>query len=395
MRYFKSGRAASAGPKRKASNRTLVWLLLVVAPLALAWESPPSSSDDILGLLGCGEPTSELSAEQAWVVQTAGEGNPFVYAAPQENGNILALAHRGDVFNISDGEARHVYNPETRASVVLSPSGDTFVVLGDQANKGIYTLLDASGATLGTPRISPRGYVRPIPGSSLIFSPEYQMAGIGKGVVVKGRIVNAGGEIQSTFPAHGLQFHRLTPNHVFYATIKEFVKTKITGEEEWRIPLRVEKFEAANDGEHLIVNFGEDTRAVMHYLNKEQVAKTSFDSVVWNLAISPSGKFSVATTQKEAHIFLEGVLQHSVALPVEFAISADISDLGEVVIGAQDEDHTGHLLLIDDAGGVAWESFGGIDDHAFRPNVRFYQDEDHFVVLDSTGLTAFAINRSI
>jgi len=220
------------------------------------------------------------------------------------------------------------------------------------------------------------------------------MAGIGKGVVINGRVINAVGEIQSTFPAEGLQFHRLTPDFVFFATVTEFVKTKITGEEAWRIPLRVEKFETAKDGEHLIVNFGEDTRVVMHYLNKEQVAKTALDSVVWNLAISKSGKYSVATTQKVAHVFLEGVLQHSVSLPLEFAISADISDIGEVIVGGQNEDHQGHLLLINDAGNIVWESLGDVDDHAFRPHVRFYQDEDHFVVLDSNGLTAFIINRS-
>ncbi|MCP4549299.1 MAG: hypothetical protein GY835_22835, partial [bacterium] len=212
--------------------------------------------------------------------------------------------------------------------------------------------------------------------------------------VVKGRIVNSDGEVQSTFPAEGLQFHRLTANHVFYATKKEFVKTEISGAEEWRLPTRVEKFEASRDGQRVIVNHGEDTRTVLHYQDATQIGTASFETVVWNLAFSPSGKFSVATTQKEAHVFSEGQLTHSAALPVEYTISADISDRGEVIIGAQDTDHTGRLLLLDDAGEVAWLSNGDIDDHAFRPHVRFYQDEDHFIVLDNSGLTAFSINRS-
>ncbi len=393
MKDLKDRRSQRGRPKKKKSSRTSVWLILVIASLTLAWESPPSSQNTF-GLVGCNRPGSEIGVEPSFTLQTTGENNPFVYVAPRETGEILALAHRGDVFNIFEGKARHVYNPENRASVVLSPNGDTFVVLGDQSNNELYSLFDALGAFLGMPQISPRGYVRPIPGSSLIFSPEYQMVGIDNRVVVNGRIVNANGEIQSTFPAKGLQFHRLTPRHVFYTTINELVKTKISGEEEWRIPLSVEKFEVDRDGEHLIANFGEDTRVVIHYLDKEQVAKTPLDSVVWNLAISPNGKYSVATTQKKAYVFLEGVLQYSAALPVEFAISADISDLGEVIAGVQDEDHTGHLLLLDNTGNIAWENFIDIDDHAFRPHVRFYQDTDNFIVLYLNGLTAFTINRS-
>ncbi|MCP4678175.1 MAG: hypothetical protein GY854_22210, partial [Deltaproteobacteria bacterium] len=217
------------GPiKQRPRGSRIAWLILIVAPFALAWESP-QLSNDIFGLLGC-EPTPDVTVEQTWALQASGDDNPFVSVAPRENGEVLILAKRGNVYNVdATGHARRVYTPETRASVVLNPSGDTFGVYGDQTTKYMFTLYDAMGAPLGMQQMAPTDYFRPVPSSALVFAPEVQPVGIGKAVVVKGRIVNSDGEVQSTFPAEGLQFHRLTANHVFYATKKEFVKTEISG----------------------------------------------------------------------------------------------------------------------------------------------------------------------
>jgi hypothetical protein len=340
--------------------------------------------------LGC-RTAVRTGVAQAWET-VARAGAPFTSLAPTGDGAVLAATHT-DVFRVdASGQAVRLYAgtpgpPRTRP--VLNATGETFGIL----HRGGFALFDAGGERLAELPIGPLEYVKLIPGSKRVFFPKVQVLGIDEGVVTAVRIVNDRGAVEISFPTPGLRISRLTDRHLVYATRSEVVKTTLAGEELWRIPAQIQSFELSTDAQRVIATASEDTRVVLHFREAAEVGRTSLDGTVWNLAFSPSGKYSVATTQRTAYVFQEGTLRRSIRLRIASANSVAISDSGEVLVGGQDGRHGSHVLLYDTAGRRLWTTELEADTQAWRPEVRFLADGDRFLVRGRRGVTSYRIER--
>jgi hypothetical protein len=354
------------------------WWRLVVVTSALA------------SGLGC-RTTARTGVARAWEA-VAREGVPFTWLAPTGDGAVLA-ATQTDVFRVdAAGQAVRVYAgtlgpPRTRP--VLNATGETFGIL----QRGGFALFDAGGERLTELPIAPLEYVKLIPGSRRVFLPKVQVLGIDEGVVTAVRIVNEHGTVDASFPTPGLRISRLTERHLVYATRSELVKTTLAGEGLWRIPAQVQSFELSTDAQRIIATASADARIVLHLREAAEVGRTSLDGAVWNLAFSPSGTYSVATTQRTAYVFREGALRRSIRLRIASANSVAISDSGEVLVGGQDGRHRSHVLLYDTAGRRLWTTELETDTQGWRPEVRFLVDGDRFLVRGKRGVTSYRIER--
>ncbi len=343
----------------------------------------------LLGLVGCCcicKPKVEVRTD--WTYPPP-ESVHFARVTAAPSGKILTSTRSGDVYSIdSSGTGVRLYVGKTvppRPFVVFNPTGDTFGVLAD--NK--FTLYDAAGSQLGVLPVEP-GMFKQVPSSQLIYSPEVR--GDPENMqVIKGRILDATGAVKSTFPASGLKFSRLTGAHILYSTGTELVKSTFQGVEEWRTPEMVRKFEISKNGDRIIVNSAADSAIVYHYTGSTLTGTDSVDAPVWNLAISPGGKYSAAASQTKLQVYVDAQRESRVSLPVTYTVSLDINDLGEVLVGGQDSDFTSHVLMYDPVGNLLWEEKSVTDNNAWRPEVRFNPGGDTYVIRFKEGLKYYTI----
>jgi hypothetical protein len=341
-------------------------------------------------LSGCGEtPPVEVGLE--WKVEAADRA-PFVFVAPMADGGCLATTHTDVRLIDTAGAAELVFEgsfgpPRTRP--VLNPTGETFGIFH---GRGL-TVFDRGGGELFEVPVEPLDYVRLIPGTKGVFVPEVERHGIEEGAVVAASVLDAGGSVEASFRTPGLEISRVTRNHLVYATRSELVKTTLTGEQVWRVAAELGGFELSADGQRIIANSSVDTRVVLHFLEAEEVGRTSLRETVWNLALSPSGSYSLATTKTRAVLFSEGKPKSDIQLRVEYANSAAVSNRGEVLVGGQDAKHGSHVYLFDADGNRLWTERFETDAQAWRPEVRFFPDGDRFVVRSKTGITSYRIER--
>jgi hypothetical protein len=229
-----------------------------------------------------------------------------------------------------------------------------------------------------------------VPSSQLVYSPEVQ--GDPENMhVSKGRILDAMGAVKWTFPANGLKFSRLTSAHIIYSTGLELVKSTFQGVEVWRTPVKVRKFEISGNSGRLIVNDAEDSAKVYHYNGGSRGGTDSLNAPVWNLAMSPGGKYSAASSQTKLHVYVDGNRESRVSLPVAYAVSLDINDKGEALVGGQDSDFTSHVLMYDASGYLLWEEKSVTDNNAWQPGVHFNPGGDSFVIRFKDGLKYYTI----
>jgi WD40 repeat protein len=304
----------------------------------------------------------------------------------------LTSTSNGDVYVIDgSGMGVRLYAGKTeppRPFVVFNPSGHTFGVLADNT----FTLYDAAGGQLGVLPPEP-GMYKQVPSCQLLYSPEVPGKDPEAARVTNGRILDAAGTVKATFPADGLIFSRLTSTHILYATNTELVKSTFLGVEQWRTPVKMRLFEISGNGDRIIVNSAADSAVVYHYTENIKTGSDSLDEPVWNIAISPSGTYSAATSKKELHVYEAGLRQSRISLPVAYAVSLDVNDNGEVLVGGQDDDFTSHVLMYDPAGNLLWEETSVTDNNAWRPGVHFNPGGDTYVIRYKDGLKFYTITR--
>jgi hypothetical protein len=308
-------------------------------------------------------------------------------------GGALASSPMGDVYTIdSSGRGTLLLKGneiEPRPRVVFNASGDTFGILRSNG----FTFYDAQGTKLSTLPVRP-GMYKLVPSSQRIYSPEVHEQGPEDRMVINARILDRLGAVQATWPAPGLEISRITSQHLVYATTTELVKTTLTGTELWRTPVRIRKFKISADGVHSIINSAHTSNRIHHYKESTEIGTDTFDHPIWNLAISPGGRYSAATSQTELHIYADGITQHTIKLAVDYAVSVDVNDKGEVLVGGQAADHAGYVVLYDQGGSLLWEDRSGQDNNAWRPEVRFDSTGDHYVVRHKDRLSSYTIERS-
>lgn len=343
----------------------------------------------MMTLAGCSLFTCDpaVTIRKDWSYVTA-DAVQFVQAAASD-GKILTSTRNGDVYTIDNsGAGTRLYEGKTippQPRIEINPLGNTFGVLANSQ----FTLYDAAGNQLGVQPVTP-GMFKQVPNSQLVYSPEVQ--GDPENMcVTKVRILDAVGTVKWAFPVDGLQFSRLTAAHIIYSTGLELVKCTFQGVELWRTPVKIRKFEISGNGDRLIVNDAENSTRVYHYNGKNRIKTDSFDAPVWNLAVSSNGKYSAASSQTKLHTYVDGERESKVSLPVAFAVTLDVNDKGEVLVGGQDSDFTSHVLMYDTDGYLLWEEKSVTDNSAWQPGVRFNPGGDSFVIRFKDGLKYYTI----
>jgi hypothetical protein len=199
--------------------------------------------------------------------------------------------------------------------------------------------------------------------------------------------------VLASWPAQGLEISRLTSQHLVYATNTELVKTTLSGKELWRIPIKVRKLTISSDAVYSLVNSAY-TSSKIHYLkNDTELGSDDLGGSVWNLTISPGGRRAAASTQARLHFYADGSRRASIDLNLEYTVSIDVNDRGEVLVGGQTKEHAASLALYRENGALLWKASSGKETSAWRPEVRFATDGDHFLVRYKDRLASYMIER--
>jgi hypothetical protein len=359
----------------KKNSYTYICLFIFLLPLLAA---------------GCISPdTRQVVVQPGWFVEAA-KSIHFARISTSSDGSILASTRKGVVYAIdTKGSEKIVYRGGSRPPypfVSFNPGGKTFGVLAENT----FTLFDAGGKKLGMIETE-HGMIKQIPSTTLLFSPEVKTRSDEEWEVTGGRIINPDGTTVSSFPVRHMQFSRLTKEHIFYAAHKEFRKTAFTGKEEWQIPLAVRKFEISAEGTMIIINSASDSKRVLHYKDNSRTGEDIFLTPVWNLAISADGVYSAATSQVELRMYYNGKTEKKIRLPVFYAVSLDINEKGEVLVGGQDENFTSHVMMYSKAGVLLWEEKSIVDANAWRPEVRFTPGGETFIIRYKNGIKQYTI----
>ena len=198
---------------------------------------------------------------------------------------------------------------------------------------------------------------------------------------------------QTTLEIPDVQSMELAPNKFIYSTRTQLIATSHTGTTLWQVPLVLKRFEVSQSGTHLVGQL-EENEGIVHVdlaNGSLRADGNALGAALWNLSLSPSGRFSVATTRDTVFIFDNGIRLRDVKVPAKWLVSAAISDVGDVVVGAQDASHEGRIYLIGANGqGIAAvarpEEFDG-----YRPKVGFFPNGQQFYSNESNNLAVFSL----
>jgi hypothetical protein len=81
------------------------------------------------------------------------------------------------------------------------------------------------------------------------------------------------------------------------------------------------------------------------------------------------------------------------ALPVRWAVSIDVSDVGYAAIGGQNAAHAGLLVLVGPPGTAMSTQARPLEAQAYRPGAQFYPNGTRLLLNESIGLTTFDVQR--
>lgn len=307
-----------------------------------------------------------------------------VDAVPRDDGSLLVAA--GDaVFALDPHGLAKLLGRGERA--VLDPAGRAFGLWRQDA----WQVFDAGGQPLGELAAPALATFKLVPGGRALYAPRIRVQREFP-IVESVRLVRPDGVQEADFPAPGLDLSRLLEDRIIYTLPDRLVARTLAGKELWTLELQAHKLEAA--GERVIAVRRYVPGEVLHLEHGRRLSSAKVDGVVWNLAISKSGRFSAATTQTRLYVFSDGQLVASARLPAAYINTLDVSDRGEVLAGTQDAKGEAAVGLYDAHGGLLWSTGVGRDRAAYRPGVRFAPGGERFVVIDSRGLTAYAVSRS-
>jgi hypothetical protein len=158
--------------------------------------------------------------------------------------------------------------------------------------------------------------------------------------------------------------------------------------------MRVRKIEISRDAVYGIVNSAFDSSKIHIYKEETELGNDNVDGPVWNIAISPDGRFAAASSQTRLHIYADGTRIAAIDLNLEYTVSVAVNNSGEVLVGGQKSGHGAHVALYDRDGALLWEESAGTDNSAWRPEVRFDTSGDHYFVRHKERLASYSIVRA-
>jgi hypothetical protein len=340
-----------------------------------------------------------VSVDHAWNGSPA-DNAIYVDAVTAPDGSILAHTSFGGVHKIDEtgttSELLPSYGDISGPSVILNSTGNTFL----EKNADTLSLYDYNSNPLGTFSTADAYYARLIPGTEMILIPQIvHNNGDGespKNITTGGRIIDSAGILQVEFTSDGLAGLKITSEKMVYRTPDEIVVLSLQGTELWRMTQSVESFSTSESAANIIVEDGNDTTSVLHFNGATLSHEVSLGEAVWDVAVSPDGHYSAATTKDAVHIFHNGELQISKSLPVAFTSSLDVSNNGEVAVGAKNADYSTHLFLLNKHGMILWEEQTGIiDRYGWRPEVTFQNNGETISARTKNGIDFFMIERGL
>jgi len=329
-------------------------------------------------------------AVQRWTQATSSIG-PFGPGAIDDTGAALAEATQSVVAVSAQGVMSTAFSSVQAARFAVDAAGTRF---------GVYTptqfqVRNRAGTLLTALDRMPCGIGKLVPGSNAIFLPDVKDGGAGPSTITGARFFNPA--LQGSFPTTDLQSSRLTSTHLIYSTRSQLVRSDFSGNESFRIPLPLVTFEASSNDTRLIgVLSNQGTTQIVHVdlTNGAVSAPVTLNGAFWSLAAAPGGRFTAATTQKSVYLFDRGQLWKRIDLAVNWAVSVDIADTADVVIGAQLSSHDAQLILMG-PGGVGTSTFNrSIERDGFRPYVKFSPTAQRLLLNETSGLTVFDITRA-
>jgi hypothetical protein len=333
-------------------------------------------------------PYFQLRAVERFSVPSGSVG-PFGILGFDNQGGFLTNGRR-TVLSISS----------SGAVTPLMPEGDErpFVIDARAGHFGTYTrdhfeLRDRTGAMVFAAERDGGAHASIIPGTQRVV-----VAEVGsdpeKPKTTHLRIQNPGG-VERSLATPGLRVWRLTTDHVVYATNTELVRVSLAGVESWRRPLALSRFELASNGTRLVGLLARAANTIVQVdlATGNTLASTPLGGSFWNMAIAPGGRYSAATTKDTLYLFDGGTLSRTLRLPVTWAVSLTVNDDGFAVIGAQMQDHRAEVLLVGPHGTGIFRAPRGSERFAWHPAPQFFPSARRFVVVQSSGLTVYDIER--
>ncbi|MDJ0765064.1 MAG: hypothetical protein QNJ97_18930 [Myxococcota bacterium] len=183
---------------------------------------------------------------------------------------------------------------------------------------------------------------------------------------------NSDGSSFAQIRANRTRFSHASNEHITVATNRAVSRFAMDGTTAWRFSIHAHKLAVAANADYTEIVPTSNARTIIHLSNGKAIGQHSFSGPLWNIAVSPNGLYSAATTQTQLYLFLQGMLIQTIDLSVAYAVSLAVNDKGDTVVGGQTASHHGRVLLYDVNGSKNRAHELERDDHAFSPAVKFF-----------------------
>ena len=184
-----------------------------------------------------------------------------------------------------------------------------------------------------------------------------------------------------------------TPTRLIYNTQDQLRAYTHAGAALWQLPLALDNFEISQTGTRLIGRVSGTTTIVHVDLSQGTMLgnEHSLPGAMWNLAVSPSGTFSAATTKDKVLIFAGGAFVRQVDIPAKWVVSIAISDSGDVIVGAQDALHGAKVFVLsgERRGSAVIER--GTEHDGVRPHVAFFPNGQRFFTNETSAFSVYSL----
>ena len=348
------------------------------------WSRPTLALMGLLLTLGSNPVTAScLEVQAQWQGPAQVQDQLFESGAFLNDGSVLASTG-GSLYRLeTDGESELIYSG---GRVLLDPQAPLYGFFEGQAMQ----VFDLNGEHRGQVQAEPLG-VSLFPGAELIFVPSADF-GHDSVTVRSAAFFKPEGTVAGVVEISDLFSFQLDGDRFAYSTHDTAYVHGLEGDLLHKVEGSFHKFKIAGD-QILAVERG--TGKILLFHGDTVVFEREMDEAVWNLGISPSGRFKVASTKNKLYAFDGHQLMAEAPLSVAFANSVTISDHGEILVGAQDGKGGMEIQLLDIKGNLLWSGGHGQEERGFWPAVSFDADGNRFLVISLHGLSAYSISRSL
>jgi hypothetical protein len=332
--------------------------------------------------------TRQISATPRWTGATAsGQESLFGRVIGRADGTMIAIGRRGlysvnatgTVAQLLPSLGNDVIVDGVYGAYVGAPSGSAFV------------LYNISGTEVLRVTVPEFAMVDIVPGRPIVVL-KLATGDVDNLIINAVRFVGEGRDVTVTLS--DLRRSYLTRDYFIYTTSTETIALDYAGAEARRYAVAAGLMAASSASKAfaLVVN---GTMQVVHALLPAATLSAGVDlgSPVWNLALSPDGHYSVATTENTAYLLRDGALVRTVPIVANYITSADVSNDGIAVLGTQNADSSTALWTV----GIPGFSELSLprpskDTRGFHPDVRFLPDGRSLVSSERDGVSTFNVS---